>query len=280
LYTALEKNEPVPDRPFYTRGTKPLFTGMKLGEKIRILRSKYKDPPDLVSMDEQRGISFDKNCRDPHIALRTIPQEDLARLKGFAKARDATINDMLMALYTYALCRHTDMRYVKLPSTMDLRKFIPAGVNYGISNYSSTYRCYVSYKPGDVLTDILQQVSKQMQAYKTGNTILSYALSWGVSSRLISYASLKRHFLGDSSGAQITFTNLGILDQGMLCFGDSAIKHAYMTSVMNSAPPLLLNVSTFDNRCTLSCNFYGSSKDKEFVNTLLDYMCTEIAALA
>jgi NRPS condensation-like uncharacterized protein len=253
---------------------------MKLREKIRLLRYKFTVPPEFSNIDEQAGISFDKNCHDPHIAVRVISKEGLAKLKSFTKAHNATVNDMLLALYMRSLCINTGARDVRLPTTMDLRKFIPADAKYGISNFACAYDAYFSFEPGDSLADTLQQVSRHMQTYKTGNNILSYALSWWLTSRIVPYASLKRHFTGGGTGCQITFTNIGIIDHNLLCFGDLVIKQAYITSMLNTPPPLLLNASTFDGCCTLSCDFCGSERDVEFVNTLLATMSAEVDALA
>jgi NRPS condensation-like uncharacterized protein len=75
-------------------------------------------------------------------------------------------------------------------------------------------------------------------------------------------------------------TNLGILDQNLLCFDNLVIRNAYLAAAITTGYFWLLNVSTFDDRCILSCNFYGFANDEKTVNALLDHICMELEALA
>jgi NRPS condensation-like uncharacterized protein len=140
--------------------------------------------------------------------------------------------------------------------------------------------CRISFSKDDSLADTVQQVSRQMQVYKTGNNILKSPLSWELAVRFTPYASLKRNFINSVSIPPVYFSNLGVLDRNLLCFGNSVIKDAYLAAAINAAPHLLLNASTFDNRCTLTCYFYGSERDQQWVITFLGHLAADIEALA
>jgi NRPS condensation-like uncharacterized protein len=278
LYTVLKNDKPVPAYPFHPRGTRALFTDIKLLEKMRLLCFGYSEVFDPIEK-EQPDVSFGKSNPEPYKETRKIAKEDFARLKSFAKAHGATVNDSMMALYARAFCVHTGTKKVTVPSSIDLRRFISPGVNYGITNYSSNCLCHISFGSDDSLVDTLQQISEQMQRHKATNSILQAVLTWELAVRFLPYFFLKRIFSRFLTGVQLVFTNLGILEQSLLCFDNLPIKNAYLTAATTPMPFLLLNASTYDDCCTLSCSFYGSDRAEKWVNALLDHMCAEIEAL-
>jgi NRPS condensation-like uncharacterized protein len=139
--------------------------------------------------------------------------------------------------------------------------------------------CYISVRPGDSLTDTLQQVCEQMRFHKTGNTVLKPTLLLRLIVRFMPYVLLKHFFLDFISLPLFTFTNAGILDRSMFCYDNLPIKDAYLAPGLSSAPRLLFNTATFDNRCTLGCNFYGSRSDENMVRTLLEHIAAETETL-
>ncbi|NRU21657.1 hypothetical protein [Clostridium beijerinckii] len=76
----------------------------------------------------------------------------------------------------------------------------------------------------------------------------------------------------------IAFTNIGIIDEKQLIFGETNIIEAYMTGSIKYDPYFQLAVSTFDNVATLSVNLYGTQSDKNKVNIFLDKFINELQA--
>jgi NRPS condensation-like uncharacterized protein len=280
LYTALISDKPVPDYPLYTRGSEPLFAGMTLRDKIRLLRSRHEDPFTSTEQAGKGRFVFDKENAKAHREIQKIPEESFIRLKSFAKAHNATVNDIFLALSGRAYCACTNTEKLSFPCTMDLRKFIPAGVKYGITNYSGLCMCSVSFKPGDLFTDTLQQVCEQMRYYKTGNSVLKPTLSLRLMLRFVPRTFIKKVFLKSISLPIFTFTNAGLLDRSFFRLGDLVIRDAYSAPAFSLAPQLLFNLSTFDNHCTLDFSFYGSDNDVKMARALLNYMAAEIETLA
>jgi NRPS condensation-like uncharacterized protein len=282
LYTALNNNTPVPVYPFYLRGTKPLFTDVKLKEKIHILRSEHKALPS--NSKKKTFVDFQKNSGEPHLEIRHISKENFARLKRFAKTNNFTVNDVFMTLLARAFCADADLadidvEQVKIPCTIDLRRFIPDGVNYGITNYTANCICTFSFKSEDSLADAVNQISKQMQWYKDGKNILKSVILWELAVRFLSYGFLKRNFRAFFRQTPLAFSNVGTLDQNRLRFGDLAVKDAYLTGSPTSGPLLVFSVSTYDDRCTISVSFYGSDSDAKQKGAILDGVCAGIETL-
>ena len=278
LYTKLKHNESIAYPMLYARGIKPLFGKVTLKEKIRILLSRF-DAYDPANQKEQQGVSFDETNREPRMETRNIPTVEFARLKIFAKSNNATVNDILMAMFARAFCKNSGTGKIMLPSTIDLRKFIPTGTNYGVSNYASNCMCHISVKSEDSLADTLRQVSNQMRTHKAGNSILKSVLLWDMAVRFLPYGFLKRNFTKIVPFPKISFSNLGVIDEALLCFDRAPIESAYLTASVKSDPYLQITASTCHGRCTLSCNFYGSNHDKEWVDRILDDIREETKAL-
>lgn len=278
LYTKLKNHETISSSTFYPRGIQPLFAGVKLREKISILRSRY-DAYDSANKKEQKGVSFSESNPEPYMETRVISKENFERLKSFVKRNHATMNDILMALFAKAFCKNTDTKRIMLSATMDLRKFISPGENFGISNFSSNCMCHFTAAEHDLLTDTLKQVSEQMKLHKSGKNILKSVLLWNFLVHLLPYCLLKRYFTKIVTLPIISFTNLGILDKSLLCFDNSVVKSAYLTASIKPSPYFQIAASTYNDCCILSCNFYGSSDDKKWVDGLLDDILAEIETL-
>lgn len=277
LYTQLinHKTELAPD--FLPRGLEPLFKGLSFGERLKILSSNFQ----VYKIDnepDQQGIDFKEGASITAIERLTLTEDVFKKLKGFTKENNATINDGLMTLFARSFCKNTGSEKVMFPATMDLRKFIPDGQEYGITNYSSNCMCRFSVKPHDALTDTLAQASKQMSVYKSSKDVLKPFIQLNQVSGLPLF--LVKQVLHQSvMQSAITFTNLGIIDINALNFDNTKIKDVYLTASIKPRPYLQLTASTYNGRCTLGCNIYGSEKDKMFVIGLLNDIRTEAEKL-
>ncbi|MDR2649542.1 MAG: condensation domain-containing protein [Clostridiales bacterium] len=280
IYTELKNGREPPAQSYYRRGIKPLFAGVSLKEKIKIQRSRsYINAYSYSNMKYQRGVDFRDGGAEAYMLRRTLSKESFYRIKRFAKMRNATINDSLMALFARAFCKNTGAESIELPSTMDLRKFVPQGVKYGVSNYTSNCVCDISVQPNDTLGQTITRVSEQMRVHKSGKDILKSVLDWNLTVSLTPYRLLKRIYEDNTIHPIVSFTNFGIINSELLNFDNTAINSIYITVSIKPRPYLLLSASTFNDACTLSSNIYGSRNDKIFIDKLFDDICSEISSL-
>ena len=274
IYTKLKNNHPIILPAFCPRGVKPLFAGIPMKEKMRILFTDY-NAYSSANKTNQRGVGFQSCGSETVMKRQIISSEEFNRLKHFAKAEGVTINDCLMALFARVFCKNTDTDRILLPSTIDLRKFIPPNRAYGIGNYSSNCMCVIPVRPEDTLIDTVKRVAKQMDAHKSDKGILKSVMLWGLAARA-PWFLLKWGFPKYAVQPVVSFTNLGIIDMSKLKFDNLYIKYAYLTASIKPRPYLQLTASTFNDCCTLGFNIYGSEKDKQFVCTMLGDMRKEI----
>ncbi|MDR1209146.1 MAG: hypothetical protein LBK41_02360 [Clostridiales bacterium] len=275
-YTKLARHEEFSVPKPGCRGTKPLLRSVRFGERLRILRSRFDA---YASSNRQEGLSrpaSDQN--ETYMENLVIAAEDFGRLRRSAKADGATVNDALMALYARAFCKETRTEKVLLPSTMDLRRFLPPG-NIGFSNYVGNCMCAVTVRGGDSLSETMKQVSARMGEHKSGKNVLKQVMLWDAAVRFLPLPVLKPCFRKFVAEPVISYTNLGVLEKERLCFASAPVKRAYMTASIKPRPYLQLTASTWDGYCTICCNIYGCESDRAFVRRLLDDIAVEIKSI-
>jgi NRPS condensation-like uncharacterized protein len=158
---------------------------------------------------------------------------------------------------------------------MNLRKYIPAAA-YGIGNLSTNCMCNIAIQAQDLFTDTLMQVSEQMQRHKANKDILKSVMLWNLIVHIVPFPFLKRQYAKVVKQPVVSFTNLGIINNESLHFEDAVIADVYLTASIKPSPFFQLTVSTYNDRCTLSCNIYGDDGDKKWVDRFLADVCSEL----
>ncbi|MDR3326639.1 MAG: hypothetical protein LBT04_00635 [Prevotellaceae bacterium] len=274
LYTKCKNNEAIFLPEYHHRGIGHLFAGIPLAEKIGIIRSNY-NAYDSSTEREQNGVTFEPGANSPFMETCVISKENLAQIKVFAKEKGATLNDMIMTAFARVFCVKTGTDKIMLPSTMNLRKYIPSG-KYGIANLSTNCMCNISIQENDLFADTLKQVSEQMQQHKSNKNILKSVMLWNLAVHILPFRFLKRHYTQIVKLPVVSFTNLGIVNNELLNFKDALIENVYLTASIKSSPFFQLTASTYNDNCTLSCNIYGADCDKKWVECFLDDVRSEL----
>lgn len=266
LYTKCihnQKNIPVPQ--CYSRGTAQLFTEIGWGERFKILFSKY----DLSAQGEQEPIPLQGDRDHPFIITLTLTEEEIARIKAYAKERGATLNDAMLAAYVRILHRKTGWERIVVPCPVDLRRYIPPGTPHGICNLTGNYICDIMMDTTDTFGDTLKKVSDQLKSQKASNNCLKPVMTLELLSHIVPFHTMHAQFSKAYTVPIISYTNLGIVNADLLVFGDLAVEAAFLTGTIKYAPYFQLSISTYRQRCTLTSNMYGTKEDKRFIEQFL-----------
>ena len=277
IYTRLLAGQPPPAQSFEQRGLEPILAPIGLRKKARILRSGFRTYSEL-ELQACGETGSETGGREIHIVKRTLPKESFGAFKTFLNSNQATVNDGFMALFARAYCKNNGVDRVLLPSTMDLRKYMPQGIKYGISNYTSDCMCDISAGPGDSIAKTVASVSAQMRAYKSGDEILKSILKWDMMVRFIPYKTLRFIYMKRIIHPTVYYTNMGILNENLLNYDFLPITDAFLTTTERQLPYLQLNVSTYDSRCTINSILRGSRRDRLYAERMLDDICEEARA--
>lgn len=272
IYSNIENNQDYQAIPRKNRKVKQILKNLSITEKVKIMFSKA----NIFTYDDVK-FELEGDLSNPFIEIRTINKEDFSRLKVYDKEHEATINDIMLTAYIRVLFELFG-RCVTIPCTVDLRKYLPNHRGEGFCNLCTNLICNIGDETGRTFEETLYKVKKEMNKQKSNIAcIKSVAMLEKVFDILpykIARGIVEKKFVNPP----IAFTNIGIIDEKQLAFGDSDIIEAYMTGSIKYDPYFQLAVSTFDNVATLSVNLYGTQLDKNKVNIFLDKFINELQA--
>ncbi len=252
------------------RSALQLFKRFSLIDRIKILGLKH----DLSAQKEQQPMVFDGDAHRPFFSMLAISQTELESVKAFARSANATVNDLFLAAYAQTLHRETRLNRIILPCPVDLRKYLLPEQKHGICNLTSNLICDIEIEKGDGFLSTLGQISSQMAAQKASLNCLKSQLTMELFSRFVPFGVMQSVFHKAFKIPLVSYSNLGVLDNVILSFGE--ITEAYLTGAVKRVPYFQVAVSTFQDRCILSCNMYGTRSDQSRVERMLRQIKDEL----
>jgi Uncharacterized protein containing a NRPS condensation (elongation) domain len=273
LYSKLREDENyTPDSVACSRGTGQLFSEFGIRDKIKILFSKY----DLSKQRHQAGLCLKGDKDNPFFVTRCIGKEDFTFIKAYARSEGSTINDAVLTAYIRLLSKKTGKDRVVMPCPMDLRKYLNHNRKHGICNLTSNFICDVIVGENDSFKDTLSQVSKQMKIQKMSIGCLKSVVMLEFVFHALPFKVIQGVFHNIFTIPVISFTNLGIIDKKLLRFGDTGIEDVYITGAVKYVPYFQIAISTYDDRCTISCNLHGTNQDRQWIEGFLEELSKEL----
>lgn len=270
IYNQIDKNPDFRPQKFQSRRIAQISKAFSCIRKIEILTSKN----DMLTHDGTK-FELEGDLNNPFIEVRNIPEETFIRLKQYAKKHNATINDMILTAYIrtlYQLFGHV----ITIPSTVDLRKYLPDRRAKGICNLCTNLSCNIGVEIGNTFADTLEKVKKSMDKEKDSMACIKSISLLEKLFDILPYQLAKSIVVKGFKNAPIAFTNIGIIDKERFCLENLQIKDAYMTGSIKYSPYFQLAISTYDNKPTLSVNLFGSQKDQNEISDSLDQILQEL----
>ena len=163
-----------------------------------------------------------------------------------------------------------------MPCPVDLRKYLQNGQNHGICNLTSNYICDIDIRDSDSVERTLMQVALQMNMQKESLSCLKSMILMEFAFHAIPFFIMKSVFGKVFAMPVVSFTNLGVIDKDTLLFYGVSVTDAYMTGAVKRAPYFQISISTFDDRCTLNCNMFGTPCDKAVAESFLTEVRKEL----
>lgn len=202
---------------------------------------------------------------DEHFQLRTLhlSADRVEGLRAFAKARGATLNDLVAAGLLRALARlQGSHRPLRLLNTVDLRRYLTDERALPTCNLSA----FMGIVPGELGPELAATVLRTREwtgTLKGGRPGAWYLLTWGPLLRLLPFSlgvACMREYLRHSIESGRTppvFTNMGLLDAARLDFGEPGLRAAWMVLPLFRPPATGCGLSGFKGSLTLTQGFSG-----------------------
>lgn len=270
IYSNMVRNTDIHPSVSGSRRLSQIRQVLTLKDRIKILFSKND-----MSTHDPASFGLEGDLNNPFIEIRSIPKEIFLKLKEYARSHNATINDMILTAYIRTL--YETFGYVfAIPSTVDLRKYLPGHQAEGICNLCTNLTCDIGSVIGISLEDTLDKVRNSMNKEKSSKTCLKSIFMLETVFDVLPYKLAEGIVNKSFNNAPIAFTNIGIIDSKRFYFDKLKIKNAYMTGSVKYSPYFQLAVSTFDNKPVLSVNLFGSENDRVKISSFLDKVILEL----
>ncbi len=217
-------------------------------------------------------------------ALRTVGPDQFRQIRQRSKAAGATINDVLLAAFFRGLCRTLDPpQGVPLPVqvSMDMRYLLPEGEKCPICNLCGALFPALDWQPDEPFDATLARVKERMDRYKRVNQGLASML-FASGAMMLGYHTSEKLLLRGAPGERTypLLSNIGIIDEKRLRFGDVPVSSAYFLSPIMLGSSLMMVVSTFRETMTFSIGYNPGSLATECIEGLIGTILEELSSFA
>jgi len=246
------------------------------------------------------------DCKERAFAIRTLPPGRVADVRSAAKARAATVNDVLLAAFFSALCdyiRPEPGLLVPIMLSLDLRRYLDGTMNgkkpaTGVVENSLCGAIAASAPDAfanlSVAFNVMMPTGIQspdariiaataaMRVHKANNPGLASAIdieSFGYAN-FTGIRERVRMMIEDAAGTGTNtpfLGNIGIIPDAATAFSPALpVIDAFISGIVINPPGIALGVTTFCNRMTLSIG-YGSAaiprvQMEGFMDTIVKYL--------
>ncbi|MFT8316828.1 MAG: condensation domain-containing protein [Sporolactobacillus sp.] len=221
---------------------------------------------------EADHLPLEGDSAHPFVIRHRISAERFEKIKAYAKAHGATINDALFAAYLCALSNVLQVKQIVLDCPVNVRAYLPQDYVPGFCNLTSNIICAIPSHAGETYEEALKSVKQVMDRQK--DSLEPLKVYWDLEQ---AYQNLP---LAEAIAAFPTIykipingmTNIGILDPKKLTFGSLEPIDASISGSLKYAPYFQIAVTTFKKAMTFSTNFHGTEKDYLFLDQLVQKM--------
>lgn len=242
-------------------------------EEQEIAKGLYKN---ISAVKDEHYFPLTPSSKDDHtmICKRKVEKELFDNFKAIGKKLDVTVNDLMLAFYIRALYdigMFDDSERLSIPCMVDLRRHIEAGgANTGLTNHTGFMVCSVENK-GETINDTLINVLRSVRKSKDDPYMGLYSLpllklAYAVFPHVISETAIKIGYMNPLIG----MSNIGLLNDALLKFGDANLIDGFMTGAVKFKPYMQLALTTVKGVMTMTIAIRGNDEDKKIVEKFFD----------
>ncbi len=218
------------------------------------------------------------------VAACKLPNGYINVMSKYAKARGATVNDLILAgLYRamFKMSRPEENVPMDISMTVDLRRYLPDQKTDAIRNFSGGFDTQLSCADNEPFERTLSRVALMMKEIKKGRPGLQSAVGLervekGSFFEILSYYQTEAQNISYSDKCSPVLSNLGLLSKDLIKFGKTAVTNAYIVPPAVSAPGILICVGTYNGVLTFTISYFEAQARGDDVNRLLNLIKNEL----
>ncbi|MDE6412672.1 MAG: hypothetical protein K2K42_02060 [Eubacterium sp.] len=262
-----------------TRSYESVYEGFSSGEK-RMAKNLYKN----INSKDDHGFPFTPDSiRDKSfIAKRKIPASKFDEIRFAGKKYGATINDMLLTAYFYALYElagFDDRESVSISCAIDLRRHIKNNAGQGVTNHTAWMQCRVPEKGANIF-ETLHYVIQSSNQFKEDKFMGLHGLpllSFGY--KILPLAASEEVIKIGYANPLLAMSNIGILEVDKLALEGHEPVDGFMSGAVKYKPYALLSVTSVRKELTISMCVRGNDEDRMIVDKFFDLIVKNIDLL-
>lgn len=264
-------------------GVRSPFAEAGLLEKFRAVRAAgINMPPSDWRIDA-------RDTRGPVIyAADEVAPDVLRAAARLGKSAGATVNDIILTGYLRALCTTLQAAPgsdTPIQISCELRKHLPEGTRTALSNISNVWCVTVPPIADEDFAGTLARVVERTVAWKESGSARGEALAIPITNKVMRRTSLapmrkmleKGMMQSTDEKVYPTLTNIGIIDDALLDFGDPAPSDAWLLGPSSPSAPVL-TASTYRDRLHLAIGFEPDAMDERMITAIATQTAQEIVA--
>lgn len=253
-----------------SRSYEEIYGDFSKGEE-EMARNLFKN---VSSKDDHRFPLTEKSDSDrSFIAKRKLSEDSLSKMKKTGKELNATVNDVLTAVYFYSLYELAgyDLKdSVTISCAIDLRRHLDSADDLGITNHTAFMQCNIPERGRDIF-ETLRYVVNSSNKFKSDKFMGLYGLpllNFGYN--ILPHAASEEVIKIGYNNPLLAMSNIGILNHEALALEGHEPFDGFMTGAVKYKPFVLLSVTTMRSEITLSMCVKGNDEDKKTVERFLD----------
>ncbi|MED1412853.1 MULTISPECIES: condensation domain-containing protein [Bacillus] len=225
----------------------------------------------------------------PKMSVRRLSHEQTLRLTQWTKAQQATLNDVIMAAYFRSLSHFTVYAEPRTAEkmigiTIDLRRYLPNHTTGAICNLSGMEMPVIKMEDNESFNQTLVRVKQSMDKIKSQNPGLSSAagmeLLAGLKLSEVKEMYKKQYEQALQMGMALPLlTNLGVIADEPIKFGEVLADDGYMTSPIMYSPFFTMGASSYNGRLTFTIGYHTPDTSKEKVEQFLENVVNQLSYL-
>ncbi|MBJ8050159.1 condensation protein, partial [Bacillus cereus group sp. N18] len=168
--------------------------------------------------------------------------------------------------------------------TIDLRRYLPNSTTGAICNLSGMEMPVIKMEDDETFNQTLVRVKQSMDKIKSQNPGLSSAAGMELLAEM-KLSTVKKMFNQQYEQAiQMgmalpLLTNLGVIADEPIQFGEIQAEDGYMTSPIMYAPFFSMGASSFNGRLTFTIGYHTPDTSKEKVEKFLDSVVNQLSQI-
>jgi Uncharacterized protein containing a NRPS condensation (elongation) domain len=215
----------------------------------------------------------------PFILTHNISKERFQLIKAYSKNNKVTINDIVLAAYYRVMFKILDIQNedeLNIPIMIDMRRYLKDRNIDALCNLASTVITSLKFNSQENFLETVKRISESIDKKKDDGLGLNGFVKISALYKIFNYKNFKKLIGFGFKHPLIAMTNIGILEEGKLCFRGTQIESAFMCGSIKYPPYFQLAISSYKESLTLSVNLYGSAKDKEKIKKFFELLDSEL----